>query len=296
MLTKITSETSTTNIIEQIEYEYNLQNRLKKQTVKDGATPTPNILSTTTYTYNENGIRVKSKHFDGTDTTTTLHLVDSYNHTGYAQTIEESTYGMADPNPAVDTPDEIMYYTIGDDVISQAKAEYDGGWTINDTEYLLYDGHGSTRQVVDSSGISDVHNYDAYGVSVGYDSATPKTDLRYAGEYFDENMSNYYLRARWYDTMNGRFNRVDPFSGNYSDPQSLHKYLYCHANPVNAIDPSGEGIVTGIIFIMLIFSLLFGIKQHFFCKFFFLLNQQIRFRSPFLHSYPNTSCLQSSPH
>jgi len=22
-------------------------------------------------------------------------------------------------------------------------------------------------------------------------------------------------------------------------PQSLHKYLYCHANPVNAIDPSG---------------------------------------------------------
>jgi len=38
------------------------------------------------------------------------------------------------------------------------------------------------------------------------------------------------------------------------------------------------------------------IKQHFFCKFFFLLNQQIRFRSPFPHSYPNIFCWQSSPH
>lgn len=26
------------------------------------------------------------------------------------------------------------------------------------------------------------------------------------------------------------------------DPQSLHKYLYCHANPVNGIDPSGESL------------------------------------------------------
>jgi len=38
-----------------------------------------------------------------------------------------------------------------------------------------------------------------------------------------------------------------------------------------------------------------GIKQHFFCKFFFLLNQQIRLRSPFQQSYPNIFCRQSSP-
>ena len=50
----------------------------------------------------------------------------------------------------------------------------------------------------------------------------------------------YYLRARWYDAAAGRFNRMDPFAGNTQDPQSLHKYLYCHANPVNGIDPTGE--------------------------------------------------------
>ena len=37
------------------------------------------------------------------------------------------------------------------------------------------------------------------------------------------------------------------------------------------------------------------IKQHFFCKFFFLLNQQIRFRSPFPRPYSNISCRQPSP-
>jgi len=32
---------------------------------------------------------------------------------------------------------------------------------------------------------------------------------------------------------------MDPFAGSDSDPQSLHKYLYCHANPINNCDPLG---------------------------------------------------------
>jgi len=66
------------------------------------------------------------------------------------------------------------------------------------------------------------------------------TSLLYAGEQFDTDLQQYYLRARFYDPLNGRFNRTDPFAGSPQDPQSLHKYLYCHANPVNNIDPSGN--------------------------------------------------------
>ena len=33
---------------------------------------------------------------------------------------------------------------------------------------------------------------------------------------------------------------VDTFEGKMNDPQSLHKYLYCHDDPVNMIDPLGE--------------------------------------------------------
>lgn len=49
-----------------------------------------------------------------------------------------------------------------------------------------------------------------------------------------------YLRARYYDSTNGRFNRLDPYSGNRNSPLSFHKYGYVHADPLNGIDPSGN--------------------------------------------------------
>jgi RHS repeat-associated protein len=218
-ITKTTAVTGGSTL-ETIQYDYNLQNRLSKQTVRDGSDV---LQSWTKFTYNDNGIRVRKEHFDGIDTTITTYLVDTYNHTGYTQTLEEWSDGGS-------TPD--VTYTIGDDVITQSK-----GSTV---EHFLYDGHGSTRQLSDTDGdITDCMNYDAYGVMLGY-TGTPSTNLRYTGEYYDNNLSQYYLRARNYDPSNGRFNRIDPFQGSLQDPQSLHKYLYCHANPANAIDPSGN--------------------------------------------------------
>jgi len=38
----------------------------------------------------------------------------------------------------------------------------------------------------------------------------------------------------------GRFQTMDSFEGNPSDPLSLHKYLYAHASPVMGMDPSGN--------------------------------------------------------
>jgi len=200
-------------------YEYNLQNRLKKVTSFDGSTPT-----WTQYAYNDAGIRVKAEH---SDTTVEIFLIDSYNHTGYAQVLEEK-----DDSSAV-----TKTYTIGDDVIAQYN-------TTDGTEYLLYDGHGSTRQLTDSAGaVIDSYSYDGYGVMLGADdtaAASADTSLLYAGEQYDSALSQYYLRARYYNPSNGRFNRVDPFAGDMQDPQSLHKYLYAHCNPINALDPTGE--------------------------------------------------------
>ena len=67
---------------------------------------------------------------------------------------------------------------------------------------------------------------------------TPRTSILYSGEQTDAS-GLQYLRARYYDPANGRFNRLDPFAGNNSDPQSLHKYLYAHGNPVMNVDPTG---------------------------------------------------------
>jgi RHS repeat-associated protein len=62
------------------------------------------------------------------------------------------------------------------------------------------------------------------------------TNLLYCGEQFDNNLGQYYLRARYYNPLNGRFNRTDPFDGNFEDPQSLHKYLYAHCVPINNME------------------------------------------------------------
>ncbi len=71
-------------------------------------------------------------------------------------------------------------------------------------------------------------------------SAAADTNLLYAGEQFDTDAEMYYNLAWYYNPSNGLFNRVDPYAGNKQDPQSLHKYLYAHNNPINSIDPSGR--------------------------------------------------------
>ena len=45
--------------------------------------------------------------------------------------------------------------------------------------------------------------------------------------------------ARWMNPSTGRFHTMDTFEGRQTDPQSLHKYLYCEADPVNNADPTG---------------------------------------------------------
>jgi hypothetical protein len=50
----------------------------------------------------------------------------------------------------------------------------------------------------------------------------------------------------------GRFWTRDSFEGNQSDPLSLHKYLYCHASPLNGIDPSGHETLVSMNFTMAI--------------------------------------------
>jgi RHS repeat-associated protein len=74
--------------------------------------------------------------------------------------------------------------------------------------------------------------------------------MLYCGEQFDANLHQYYLRARYYDQGAGRFNSMDSFEGNNFDPQSLHKYAYCHCDPLNNQDPTGMFIGGLIEFII----------------------------------------------
>jgi RHS repeat-associated protein len=65
----------------------------------------------------------------------------------------------------------------------------------------------------------------------------------YRGEQYDADLGLYYLRARYYNPATGRFLSRDPEDGQALDPKTLHKYLYAGADPVNAMDPTGRGIL-----------------------------------------------------
>lgn len=217
-------------------FTYNLQNRLSAAQISRQEEGSPVTISSN-YAYNQEGLRVKADTTVNGVQQARAFLLDS-GLTGYQQVLEE----LNGPGGNV-----VKSYVIGDDVISQTV----GGTS----HYLLYDGHGSTRQLTtDSATITDSYNYDAYGKMVGGDpsiSHPAATDLLYAGEQFDVDLQMQYLRARYYDANSGRFNRVDPFEGDNYDPQSLHKYAYAHSDPVNNVDPSGEMII-GVIAVMAI--------------------------------------------
>ena len=203
------------------EYTYNLDNRLSSFILKEQPIGTPNGTVLASYAYDPDGNRIQ-KSASGV---TTDYLIDPYNHTGYSQTLKETT-GSSERT-----------FIIGSDVLAQAD---DSAQPV----YLLYDGHGSVRQISDSdSGVINDFGFDAYGNLLYYTTA-PQTALLYTGEYYDSVLKMQYLRSRWTNPSTGRFNRQDEYPGSGYDPHSLHKYLYCSNNPVNNIDPTGQFSLT----------------------------------------------------
>jgi RHS repeat-associated protein len=94
--------------------------------------------------------------------------------------------------------------------------------------------------------VTDSYEYDAFGNQITHTGSTPNNYL-YRGEQYDPDLGLYYLRARYYNPLTGRFMSRDPYEpklrgpdGTPIDLKKLHRYLYAGADPVNIIDPSGQ--------------------------------------------------------
>ena len=100
--------------------------------------------------------------------------------------------------------------------------------------YYHRDEQLSTVFVTDGQGeIRNSYQYDAFGMSLG---TTEKLNnrIRYTGQQYDDVTGQYYLRARYYNPVAGRFMQEDVYQGD-----GLNLYAYCGNNPVVYYDPSG---------------------------------------------------------
>lgn len=199
-------------------YTYNSINQLVGYT--DGST-------TAAYTYNTNGLRVEKvvngqliNHvWDGSgQIVADINENDIYNAKCYVRGT-----GLA-----------AKY-----DFVSCSKTEY---------TYYLQNAHGDVDALLDDSGsVTKSYRYDAFGVEKNIDD-NDMNAFRYCGEYYDKETATIYLRSRYYNPSNGRFNSRDSFAGRTGDPLSLNLYTYCKNNPARFIDPSGHDTVEAAAF------------------------------------------------
>ena len=81
--------------------------------------------------------------------------------------------------------------------------------------------------------IRNSYQYDAFGIPLDTTEQL-NNRIRYTGQQYDDVTGQYYLRARYYNPVAGRFMQEDVYQGD-----GLNLYAYCGNNPVVYDDPVG---------------------------------------------------------
>ena len=138
-------------------------------------------------------------------------LIGEYNATG----VEIKTYGYAPNSTWTTNP---LFQKIG-------------------TNYYWYqnDHLGTPQKITDGTGaIVWSGTYDSFGkteVQIG----AIENNLRFPGQYFDQETGLYYNWNRYYDPKTGRYLTPDPIG----QEGGINLFLYVANNPLNSADPFG---------------------------------------------------------
>ena len=95
---------------------------------------------------------------------------------------------------------------------------------------------GVSEQGREQDRILNQYEYDAFGNTISCKEQV-ENRFRYQGEQYDPITRQYYLRARYYNPVIGRFIQEDTYYGD-----GLNLYEYCRNNTITYKDPTGHNI------------------------------------------------------
>ena len=164
-----------------------------------------------------------------------------------------------------------VYTVDGSKILSEQRTDEETGNVIR-TIYYVYDANGQpvgmkyngvqywyqknmqgdVVRILNASGAEVVsYAYDAWGKVLSVSGSLSSTvgaanPFRYRGYYYDTETGWYYLNTRYYDPNVGRFLSPDTILGANGGLMGYNLYAYCNNNPVNHIDPTGEGFLSNL--------------------------------------------------
>ena len=183
---------------------------------------------TMSFTYNDNGIRT-SKTVAGTKTT---------------------YYLDGDRIVAEETNGNVIVYIYDENGLPLGMQYHGASYAKNTWDIYWFEKNlfGDIISVRSNTGTLLVqYKYNAYGeCTVTYSNSGDSTTatlnpFRYRGYYFDKDLNLYYVNARYYDSVIGRWISPDEMmSGVNGSLNGFNLYVYCFDNPINMIDSSGN--------------------------------------------------------
>lgn len=110
--------------------------------------------------------------------------------------------------------------------------------TQGESYYFYQNDHlGTPQKLVDESGVVVWSAaYTAFGQAIVNTASTVENNLRFPGQYFDEETGLHYNWNRYYDPESGRYTQVDPIG---FDGMDSNVYRYVKNSTTNFIDPIG---------------------------------------------------------
>ena len=215
-------------------YSYDSRNRLRERITKGGIE---------TNTYDEAGNLLRDVR--------AIYTYDAFNRTAKVESfsgeIQNNRYDAEGLRPEIEENGRLVQFIYRDrEVVLEEQAEEKVRYIRSDQllasdaqhaktwYHYASDELGSITHVEQAGEILNRYEYDAWGNLITCEERV-ENRFQFTGQQFDPVSQQYYLRARYYNPVIGRFTQEDTY---YED--GLNLYAYCRNNPVYYVDPSGN--------------------------------------------------------